>query len=408
MNEDEEHQEDEPIEEVCQSCGEIGEISNMIDCPRLAEDLGKHGIAPGLIHTYCCEEDFLIDPSGCIESCDNEELFENIETHSEECIDTKGLTKTELKGVPVFLSADRILGLTTHMNEFLESFKPLNVVVNVFQDIEDELVYVKDNQKNVNSYSLSHFKKLEDRLTSFSRFDREEFCVKDGPLFLVYRYGAVSLGALLAPRTGIDTSVNLGVEVATKYKRMSQDAERFFGVVLQPHKEELKSVIQRLSEDELIDIVLCPLLSSLGFKGVKPISFHGPQESGADLRPFYKTNEFGKIIYYSAQAKAAKIHAKSGAKEGNVNQLIHQIKELFRTPFKSFIDNTEKRISYAFVFTSYDITPSARNQLFYAIENHQNVSFVDIDDLITLIIENKDLAEQILRYCERKQKTPKT
>lgn len=174
--------------------------------------------------------------------------------------------------------------------------------------------------------------------------------------------------------------------------------------MLQPHKEELKSMIQRLSEDELITVVLCPLLSSLGFKGVKRISFHGPGESGGDFHPFYKTNEFGKIVYYSAQAKAVKIHSKAGVKEGNVNQLIDQLKKLFRTPFKSFIDNTEKRISYAFVFSSRDITPEARDQFFHEIKNSQNVSFIDVDDMINFIVD-RGLTDQILRYWERKQKT---
>ena len=404
MNEDEGYQESEPIEKICQSCGEVGEMIYMIDCPRHAEDLGRNGIVPGWIHENCCEDDFLIDPGACIESCDNEKLFENIEEHSEECINVDQLTKTELKGVPVFLSTDRILGITSHMDKFLESFKPLNIVTDIFLDREDGLVYVKDNQKNINRYPLSHYEELEDRLSSFSPFDREEFCVKDGPLFLVYRFGEVSLGALLAPRTQIDTNVNMGIEVATKYKERHLEAERFFGVVLQPHKEELKSMIQRLSEDELITVVLCPLLSSLGFKGVKRISFHGPGESGGDFHPFYKTNEFGKIVYYSAQAKAVKIHSKAGVKEGNVNQLIDQLKKLFRTPFKSFIDNTEKRISYAFVFSSRDITPEARDQFFHEIKNSQNVSFIDVDDMINFIVD-RGLTDQILRYWERKQKT---
>lgn len=64
--------------------------------------------------------------------------------------------------------------------------------------------------------------------------------------------------------------------------------------------ENLKTKIQAFSEDELINVVLVPILCAQGFKGVKPISFHGPGESGGDFHPFYKPDEFGKIVYYSA------------------------------------------------------------------------------------------------------------
>jgi len=405
MNQNEDNWESEPIEKICRSCGDPGEIEYMVDCPRYAEDIGK-GIVPGWIHESCCEEDFISDSGGCIESCDNEKLFQNMKEYFEKCVDVSGLIKIEKKSVPVFMSQDDVFEITSQMDKFLESLKPLNIVTDIFSDTEEDMIYIKDNQKNVNLYSLPVYEEIKERFSSFWPFEPEEFCIKDGPLFLVYRFGEISIGAMLAPRIRIAESnmSDMGVEVATKYKEKHLEAEKFFGVVLQPHIEELKSMIQKLSENELIAIVLCPLLNSLGFKGVKPISFHGPGESGGDFHPFYKTNEFGKIVYYSAQAKAVKIHSKAGVKEGNVNQLIDQIKKLFRTPFKSFIDNTEKRISLAFVFCSQKITAEARDQLFHEIGNRQMISFVDIDDIVSSVVENK-VSEPILEYCRRKRRS---
>lgn len=405
MNQNEEDWEREPITKTCEICDGEGEIEYMVDCPKYSEVLEK-GIIPGWIHAECCEEDFKSESKLCIENCDNENLFRNIAEFFEHCVDVKSLTKQEIKSVPVFMSDGGIFGITSQMDKFLESFKPLNIVTDIFLDKENGMVYVKDNQKNINLYSLSFYEEIRRRFSSFWLFEPEEFCIKDGPLFLVYRFGKTVIGAMIAPRAVEADLCKMGVEVATKYKNRYLEAEEFFGVVLQPHKEDLKSIIQTLSENELIKGVLCPLLNSLGFKGVKSISFHGPGESGGDFHPFYKTNEFGKIVFYSAQAKAVKIHSKAGVREGNVNQLIDQIKKLFRTPFKSFIDNAEKRIGHAFILCSQDITPEARDQLFHEIENRQIVSFVDIDDIVNSILE-QGISEQILKYCRKKERNNK-
>jgi len=392
----------------CEICGSDSEIEFMVDCPKYAEDIEK-GIISGWVHEDCCEESFKSEPDQCIESCDNENLFRNIAKHFEDCVNVEGLVKTDKQGISVFMSQGNTFGITSQMDKFLETFKPLNVVTSIFLDRENEMVYTKDNQKNTNVYSLALYEEIEDRFHSFWTVEPEKFCIKEGPFFLVYRFSNVTVGAALAPRiseSDTDTS-DRGVEVATTYKEKYLEAEQFFGVALQPQKEDLKARIQGLSEDELINVVLCPLLTSLGFNGVKPISFHGPGESGGDFHPFYKVNEFGKIVYYSAQAKAVKVHSKAGVKEGNVNQLIDQIKKIFRTPFKSFIDNAEKRISYAFIFCSQDITPEARDQLFHEIENSQNINFVDIHDIANLVIE-KGISSEIVKYCRKKEITENT
>jgi len=402
MSERDEEWDGEPPMATCKICDEYDEIEQMIDCPKYVEDIEK-GFVPGWIHESCCEGSFAEEASQCVEVCDNENLSRNIEKHLELCVDLDGLVEEEKNGVPVFMSQDRTLCVTRKMDEFLEPLKPLKVVTKIFVDKEKGAVYVRDNEKNTNIYPMRKFREIRKRFHSFKYAIRpEEFCIKDGPFFRVYRIGNVAIGSALAPIISHTHIVDKGVEVAKTYRKKYLKAEEFFGVALKPPTEELKAAVQGLSEDELISRVLCPLLTSLGFSGVKPISFHGPGESGGDFHPFYKVNEFGKIVYYSAQAKPVKIHSKAGGKGGNVNQLIDQTKKIFRTPFKSFIDNAEKRVSYAFIFSSQDITQEARDQLFHEIENSQNVSFIDIHDIVKAILD-KGIAEEIIKYSMKKE-----
>ncbi|MCW3992098.1 MAG: hypothetical protein NWE79_05275, partial [Candidatus Bathyarchaeota archaeon] len=114
------------------------------------------------------------------------------------------------------------------------------------------------------------------------------------------------------------------------------------------------------------------------------------------------SDEFGNIVYFGAQAKAKKVTGRAGSREGNVNELIDQVKKLFRTSFKSFIDNSEKKIGHAFIFTSQEITIDAKNQIFYEFENMSNISIVQIDAIVNSLLEHK-MAEKIFDYAGRKK-----
>jgi len=396
----------EEMEVTCESCHNVGFGDDMVDCPRFEDDLEEKGVYPGWIHKSCCSEEFTNDPQGCIECCQETDLLcKNIEEHFEECIDIDGLVKDKSKnGVPVLTNEEKSFYITNRVEELLEPFKPLNVVTDTFTDEEGGIFYVKDHKNNLLSYSDELVKVVDEGLRAFNGWGCEQFCIPKGPLCIVYDVGDLAIGAMIAPRIGSDEiDLNkLGTEMATKYKDKYREAEEFFGVKIRTDRETLKQKIQSLSEEDFISVVLVPMLCAQGFKGVKPVSFHGPGESGGDFHPFYKIDEFGKIIYYSAQAKARKIHATAAKESGNVNQLINQVSELFRASFKSFNDNTERKITRAFIFSSQDIAPDARNQLFYAFENRQQVSLIEIEDIVTAILE-KDLSEDILRYTPSDQ-----
>jgi hypothetical protein len=407
MDEDKNVDENEPIEKACENCESVDDIESMVDCPKYEENLEEKGIVPGWICKNCCEEEFIDDSGGCTEQCGNEILLKNIKAHFEKCVGLEGLRKTQASnGTPVFANEGGCFCITAEADNLLEPYRPLNIVTDTFSDNESTVggvIYIKDNHKNIILYSLDLFKEIEKRFSSIN-LNYEMFCAPKGPLCIVYQIGDLSFGAMLAPRLRGDEEADfhrIGIDVATRIKTRYSEAEDFFGVEVIPSREILKTQIQALSEDELIREVLVPILNAQNFKNVKPISFHGPGESGGDFHPFYKTNEFGKIIYYSAQAKAVKIQSKAGVKEGNVNQLIDQIKKLFRTPFKSFIDNTQKRITYAFIFCSQDVMHEAREQLFHEIENDMQINLVEIDDIVGAALK-KGVADQILSYCNRR------
>jgi hypothetical protein len=47
------------------------------------------------------------------------------------------------------------------------------------------------------------------------------------------------------------------------------------------------------------------------FENVKRVSYHGPEEKGIDIGPFYEIDRFGLISYFGAQVKNVKIHMNS-------------------------------------------------------------------------------------------------
>lgn len=144
--------------------------------------------------------------------------------------------------------------------------------------------------------------------------------------------------------------------------------------------------IQRLNEDEIINRVLLPLLSKMGYYNVKRIAYHGPAESGLDIPLFYEFDKFNNRIYYGAQVKAIDIHTNS-RKEGHAESVSNQISQALHSKFIDQEDNEEKQVDRVILVTSKKINDAAR-KLFH--HNFQNRTLI--------IIDGKTLAESIVRY----------
>jgi hypothetical protein len=109
--------------------------------------------------------------------------------------------------------------------------------------------------------------------------------------------------------------------------------------------------IKQLSEDDLINRVLLPLLTRMKFQKVERTPYHGQKEKGLDIRPFYDIDKFGRRIYYGAQVKAIDIHTDS-RKEGHAANINNQIQIALNSDFLDYEDNENKRIDKILIITS--------------------------------------------------------
>lgn len=393
------YEEDGHHEAICERCGDPDYIEDMIDCPRYQDTIERVSI-PGWLCLDCCKDEFKLNPEDCIDSCYEEAFSKFFQDVMTEIIDLSELEKKEYREVEAYFSKDGTYAISLEMDKYVESFRPLNIIVDTFNDEKENILYVKDNNRNIQKYILNNYDEVLSRLSTLenSYIGHELYCIKDGPLFITYNITDYSIGGMIAP-----ISVGDEIDVINILKKLKEDyyeGESFFDIILEPDTEKLREIIQGLNEDNFIRVVLCPLFRKMKYQNVVPVSFHGPGESGADIYPFYKSNEFGKIVYYGAQAKAEKIHADASRKKGNVETLITQVKKLLRNSFKSFIDNTEKKIGHAFILNSHEFTPDAKNELFREFESRTNISIVEIDDILTAVIEYQ-LTEEILNYQRR-------
>jgi len=141
-----------------------------------------------------------------------------------------------------------------------------------------------------------------------------------------------------------------------------------------------------LAEDPLIDDVVIPLLRKLGFRNVGRVSHHGPGEAGVDIGPFSKLNPLGYLEWYGAQTKAEKITAGGS---GNVDKIINQLEEAFRTP-RNYMGQ-DVMIHTMYLICSKDVTHDADVQLDIAIKGFESrghvVRKIKRDNLLEMMVD---------------------
>jgi CheY-like chemotaxis protein len=163
---------------------------------------------------------------------------------------------------------------------------------------------------------------------------------------------------------------------------------------------ERKKLLQRFSENQLIDKILIPLLKQMGYLGVQRNAFHGPGEHGKDILPFYKYGDFNERIYYAAQVKAGKISARSGV-NSNVHTLLDQVRSVLVFSFIDKFDGCRKKIDRCLVVCSGDITNDARKVLEEASEGRRDIIIIEADDLLDLL-RRWNLLQYFDRIAKRK------
>jgi hypothetical protein len=171
---------------------------------------------------------------------------------------------------------------------------------------------------------------------------------------------------------------------------------QLYGFVLQDPRVEsrLRAVVAALTEDQLINTILLPLLARMGFERLRRVAFHGPGEFGSDVLPFRRRTPFGTLEYYALQAKAVPLRGGS-RRAGNVASVLNQATTALAVSFVDDLDNERKRLDKFVIATNKEITPEARRFLEESLEGRRSLILLDIDRLAELLTEF-DLAQYVL------------
>ena len=188
-------------------------------------------------------------------------------------------------------------------------------------------------------------------------------------------------------RLSAETPQELFAEWSRLLRRRIELNYQLYGFVVEEDPRldaRLRSRIESLSEDGLLELVILPLLERMGFEGIRKVRFHGREEFGRDVMPFRQTTAFGTLEYAAVQTKAAKIHG-TASRAGNASEIISQAQQALRVSFVDELDNERKRIDKFIVIASAAITPSARRHIEDSFEGNRQLILIDLDRLVGLV-----------------------
>lgn len=139
--------------------------------------------------------------------------------------------------------------------------------------------------------------------------------------------------------------------------------------------------LQSLSERELCELVLIPLLRAMGFHEIRYV--HGRDEHGKDI-VFVEDSPLEGKKYYCAAVKSAKLSG-SVSNSRSIRELHYQMRQALQTPFRDPFDGRPHPMQKVFVFTPFTISQAAVASI--ADELHQSpgsvIDFVDGPRLVT-------------------------
>jgi len=174
-----------------------------------------------------------------------------------------------------------------------------------------------------------------------------------------------------ATRQLLDHALELGANAVVR--KPPELTRQYYEEILRPEIEKIQRAhaafdkeaclkrLRSLSEDDLINTVLVPLLRGLGFHDVPAVVHHGPGEFGADIGPFFEMGALGVRFYYGAQVKRVNVSAMASS-PGNVNAWLNQASSALTKRFRD-ADNRLRRLDKVYMITSGKITADARSLL---------------------------------------------
>jgi hypothetical protein len=155
-------------------------------------------------------------------------------------------------------------------------------------------------------------------------------------------------------------------------------------------RSQLANYLNECSEDDLIELVLLPLLRQLGFHRISAAGHKDKAlEYGKDvwMRYVLPTQH---VLYFGLQAKKGKLDASGVSRNSNTNiaEIYNQV--LMMLGHELFDPETSKRVlvDHAFIVAGGEITKQARNWLGGKLDatKRSQVMFMDREDILNLYI----------------------
>jgi hypothetical protein len=166
--------------------------------------------------------------------------------------------------------------------------------------------------------------------------------------------------------------------------------------------------IQGMSEDRLTKEIIVPLLSEMGFEGMR--IEHGAAERGKDLL-FWRQDPFGGKEWYACQVKGPRLTGSASGSD-SLRTVVNQLQEATDTPFCD-PDGNQVFVSKCLLITSSALSPTARESIMGLLAKQRVVlptRVVDAPELVSLIKKHKPALlmpwqENLSEYCRRLYRT---
>ncbi|MFV8751944.1 hypothetical protein ACNOYE_15470 [Nannocystaceae bacterium ST9] len=154
--------------------------------------------------------------------------------------------------------------------------------------------------------------------------------------------------------------------------------------------------LNTLTEDELIELVLCPLFGRLHFQRITPTGHEDKAlEYGKDLWMRYRLPT-GHFLYFGIQAKRGKLDAAGRSKNSNIGEVYNQVCMMLGHPIFDPETNKKHLVDHAIIACGGEITKQARNWLGEKLDasRRSQILFMDRKDILDLVTIHKiDLPE---------------
>lgn len=155
-------------------------------------------------------------------------------------------------------------------------------------------------------------------------------------------------------------------------------------------RDELRSYLDKCSEDELIEEVLLPLFRQLGFHRITAAGHKDKAlEYGKDVWMKYTLPTL-HVLYFGIQAKKGKLDSAGVGKGGsaNVAEIHNQVNMILGHEIFDPELNRRVLVDHAFIVAGGEITKQARNWIGNKLDaaKRSQIMFMDRDDILNLFI----------------------